>query len=281
MLVPLTINHLSLMHILESIPSEAQCRRIIRQSLFGKRIYCPRCLSSHVKRSEHRYTCPTCRKPFSIISASPFRHRRISYQQIFILLICWQKKVPFWTTAHFANVSPPTVRRYVTLFRTHLVYESPILRGSVEVDEAWLGRKKHKNQTIVIGATERKSGKAVLRIMKKRDQEWSDRFLLAYIEPQDSTIYSDGWEGYHGIREFFGYRHRTCIHGEGDFGPTAHAENIWSRLKRFITRTWDHSWKEHLPQILREFEARINAPELFNSPLNYLEICLTLVPKAC
>jgi len=158
------------------------------------------------------------------------------------------------------------------------VYESPVLKGNIEIDEAWVGRRKHKNQTIVIGAYERESKRAVLRIMKRRDQEYSDRFLLANVKQKGTHVFHDGWEGYHGIDRFFGYEHSECIHAQGDFGPTAHAENLWSRLKRFITRTWDHSWKRYLPQILREFEARINVPEMFENPLNYLQICLTPVP---
>jgi len=39
-------------------------------------------------------------------------------------------------------------------------------------------------------------------------------------------------------------------------------------LKRFIRRTWHHFRNRYwLPWLLREFEARFNAPEMFNSPL--------------
>ena len=200
---------------------------------------------------------------------------------IYLLLVCWQKKVAFGTTLEITGLSAPTVRRYVRLFRTHLVYESPLhLHGNVEIDEAWLGKRRHWNQTMLVGVTERATDKTVVRIAKKREQEWTDRLLLDHVIPEASFVFHDGWEGYQGIDRFFGFRHSTHIHDRGDFGPTNHIENIWSRLKRFITRTWDHSWKEHLPQILREFEARINAPELFDSPLHYMQTCLVLAPRA-
>lgn len=269
------------MSILDAIPSDAKCRKIIRDALFGKRIFCPKCCSSHVSSWKDRYWCPRCRKAFSLVSASFLRRRRISYRLIFLLLACWQKKIAFGTIIEISGLSAPTVRRYLRLFRSNLVYESPTgLHGKVEIDEAWLGKRRHGNQTMAIGITERTTDQTIVRIAKKREQEWTDRLLLEFVDPKDSFVFHDGWEGYHGIDAFFGYQHSRHIHDKGDFGPTNHIENIWSRLKRFITRTWDHSWKEHLPQILREFEARINAPELFNSPLQYLQTCLVLAPRA-
>jgi len=268
------------MTILEKLPSEAKCRKIVRESLFGSRVYCPTCLSSHVKSWKVRYWCPGCRKTFSLVSGSWLRRMRIPYQSLYLLVMCWQKKIAFGTVIEISGLSAPTVRRYLRLFRSSLVHEGPQLKGLVEIDEAWLGKRRHGNQTMLIGVTERITDKTVIRIAKKRDQEYTDRLLLDHVDPEVSFVFHDGWEGYHGIDCFFGYKHSTHIHDKGDFGPTNHIENIWSRLKRFITRTWDHSWKEHLPQILREFEARINTPELFDSPLHYLQTCLVLAPRA-
>lgn len=232
-----------------------------------------------------RGRCASGVRPVADLSASYqplyLRRRRISYRLIFLLLTCWQKKIAFGTIIEISGLSAPTVRRYLRLFRSSLVYESPMnLHGNVEIDEAWLGKRRRGNQTIAIGVTERTTDRTIVRIAKKRDQEWTDRLLLDVVDPKTSLVFHDGWDGYHGIDCFFGYKHSTHIHDKGDCGPTNHIENIRSRLKRFITRTWDHSWKEHLPQILREFEARINAPELFNSPLHYLQTCLVLAPGA-
>lgn len=268
------------MSILDAIPSEGKCRALVRQSCFGQKPFCPRCLSTHVRSSEQRYWCPHCRRKFSLTSATWLKGRKVSYRTIVLLIICWQKKVAFGTTVALSGTSAPTVRRYFRLFRQHLVYTSPVLEGTVETDEAWLGKRRHGNQTMVIGGIERKRGRAVIRIIPHRDQEWSDRFLLDHVSA-DAHVATDGWEGYRGIDDFFGYTHEWHIHDQGDFGPTNQIEGLWSRLKRFITRTWDHCWREHLPDLLTEFEARINAPELFTSPRSFLTTCLVVVPSAC
>jgi IS1 family transposase len=203
---------------------------------------------------------------------------KISYRQLWLLIVCWQQRITFHTAADIAGVSSITARRWFRRFRYHLVYESPILQGVVEVDEAFVGRRRHRNQRIVLGAYERGSGRVVLRVTTNRDQGTTDQFLLDHVGTE-STVCTDAATCYQGIDAFFGYRHTVCNHSEFVFGPTNHIENVWSRMKRFIRRTFHHYHKEWLPRLLREFEARINAPEIFQSPENYLSTCLVAVPS--
>lgn len=245
---------------------------------FGGRPYCPRCGSSHVKRSESRFRCPKCRKPFSLTSVSWLSGMKISYRQFWLLLVCWQRKISFQTTSEIVGVSHITVRRWFRRFARNLAYVSPNLSGTVEVDEAFVGRRKYGNQKIILGAYERGSSKVVLRRTHNREQDTTDRFLLTYVDT-DSTVCTDGAGCYEGIDAFFGYRHIACNHANYVFGPTNHIEAVWSVLKRFIRRTYHHYHKQWLPLLLREFEARINAPEIFDSPLNYLENSLFVVPS--
>ncbi|MBU1348680.1 IS1595 family transposase [Patescibacteria group bacterium] len=175
------------------------------------------------------------------------------------------------------GVSTVTVRRWFRRFQEHLVYESPELQGTVEMDEAFLGRRRHGNQRIVLGAYERTSKKVVVRMTRNRNQGTTDRFLLDHVDTS-SMVWTDGAMCYEGINEFFGYIHGSCNHSAWEFGPTNHIENVWSVLKGFIRRTYHHFHKEWLPMLLREFEARWNTPNLFISPLFYLRTCLVAVP---
>ena len=260
------------------VPSQAKIQSLLKQATFGHRPYCPRCGTSHIQRSEDRYRCKRCRRPFSLTSVSWLRGMKISHRQLWLLLQCWQQKVSFGTTMQITGVSAITVRRWFRRFRTHLVYESPSLRNFVEVDEAFLGRRRYGNQRIVLGAYERDSGAVILRAVPNREQDTTDRFLLKYVHP-GSTVATDSASCYEGIDAFFGYRHDVCNHSQFHFGPTNHIESIWSALKRFIRRTYHHYHRYWLPALLREFEARINAPRTFLSPLTYLQACLAVVPS--
>jgi len=265
------------MNILERVPKDAKLRSLIAFATFGKRPFCPRCGSTHVRRSEDRYRCPRCRKPFSLTSASWLRGMKLPPQKLWLLIDCWQRRIAFNTTAQIAGVSTITVRRWFRRFQEHLVYVSPQLEGTVEMDEAFLGRRRHGNQRIVLGAYERGSKRIVLRMTKDRAQGTTDTFLLRHVR-KSSMVWTDGAGCYEGINAFFGYLHGSCNHSVWEFGPTNHIENVWSALKGFIRRTYHHFHKEWLPMLLREFEARWNTPELFYSPLTFLKTCLVVVP---
>lgn len=210
-------------------------------------------------------------------SVSWLKGTKLDLKKLWLLVDCWQRRIAFKTTSEICGVSTVTVRRWFRRFQEHLVYESPDLQGTVEMDEAFLGRRRHKNQRIVLGAYERGSKKIVLRMTMNREQGTTDDFLLRHVKTT-SMVWTDGAPGYEGINAFFGYLHGTCIHDTFDFGPTNHIENVWSVLKGFIRRTYHHFHKEWLPMLLREFEARWNAPDLFLSPLFYLRACLVAVP---
>lgn len=265
------------MRILDNIPSEAKIKSQIRKIIYGSRLRCPRCRSSHVRASETRYRCSKCRRPFSLTSHSWLRYKKISYQTLWLLILCWQQRISFETTQDITGCSHIAVRRWFRRFQRYLAYKSPVLKGEIEVDEAFIGRRKHKNQKVVLGAYERHTKRVVLQRTHDRAQGTTDRFLLKHIDTS-SIVYTDSAHCYHGIDSFFGYIHRRCNHAEGYFGPTNHIEAVWSKLKRYIRRTYHHYHTKHLPLLLREFEARINIPHLFTSPSVYLSNSLTPVP---
>jgi len=270
MLIALTSNKPFHMSILTQVPSEGKIKALIRQLSFKKRLRCPRCGSTKIYKSECRYRCPKCRKPFSIKSVSWLSGMKLSYQQMWILLACWQTKKSLSTACELADVSIPTARRWYRRFQYRLPYKHrQFLVGGVEVDEAFVGKRKTGNQRIVLGAYERSSGHIALKVTTNRTQETTDRFILKHID-KTSTVYTDAWGGYEGIDEFFGYDHETCNHSKYIFGPTNHIEAVWSSLKRFIRRTYQYIRAYWLPQLVREFEARHNEPNLFLSPQNYL-----------
>lgn len=266
------------MNILDRIPEESKIVAQIRQLIFGARPRCPRCGSARIKRSEDRYRCPACRRPFSLTSVSWLKGMKLSWRELWLLLYCWQRRFPFHVVLEITGLSHVTVRRWQRVFQVHLMEESPILSGLVEVDETFVGRRRHGNQRLVIGAWSRTQSKAVLRCIPDREQGTTDRFLLAHVNTLGTTVFTDGAAGYRGIDTFFGYEHVTCNHSKWVFGPTNMAENLWSRLDRHITRVYHQVRAKWLPLLVRELEARINDPELFYSPEAFLKNSLGLVP---
>jgi transposase-like protein len=268
------------MSILDEVPGEAKCRSLIRRALFGRRPYCPHCLRSGVRRCEGRWRCPGCRRKFSLTSATWMRRCRLPVRRAWLLLLLWQRATPFGVAVSVSGVSAPTVRRWFRLFRSNFAQESPEMGPVVEVDEAFLGRRRHGRQRIVLGMLDRRTGRVALRPVRRRGYEQTDDFILDHAMG-GSTVCTDSAQCYVGIKGFFGYRHVACNHSKFVFGPTNRIEATWSRLKRFLRRTVGRPTASDLPETLREFEARINHPEMFESPLTFLEFFLNPVPSAC
>jgi transposase-like protein len=144
------------------------------------------------------------------------------------------------------------------------------LTGWVEVDETYLGsleeaaagRGVQHKALIVIAA--QADGKGIGRIRMQVIQHPSANDLHAFvtdcIEP-GSTVHTDGWQGYAGLKKK-GYDHEvTSIRGRhkevSTLLPRVHL--VVSLLKRWLTGTHQGAVShEHLPYYLDEFTFRFN-----------------------
>jgi len=255
------------------VPSHAVIQAELRKIFCPKGICCPRCQRRYTRKIQDRFWCKTCRFKFSFKRCLPFAHSKLSSQALWLLLACWIKRVSLQDTEAITGLSHTTIRRWYRRFAALLPREHITLGGTVEVDEAFIGKQRHRNQRIVVGAVERSSGKVVLRPIPNREQESLDPFLLAHVA-RGSLVCTDAYSAYEHLTEFFGYGHQVVNHSLGHYGITNRVENLWMRLRRFIRKVYHHVWKEHLPRILKEFQARQNHPEAFTSPLAFLRFCV-------
>jgi hypothetical protein len=203
-----------------------------------------------------------------------FKGSKLSFTKLWHLLECWLGKLSISQTAFVTGLPEGTVRRWYRRFSGLIPAEKGVLSGIVEVDEAFIGKKKHRNQQIVIGALERSTGRIMLSCIPDRESGSTDRFLLNHVSV-DSMVYTDSHGSYLHITEFYGFGHEFINHSAGQYGITNRIENVWMRLRRFIRKTVARAWKEHLPRLLKEFQARVNYPNAFTTPINFLSFVPT------
>lgn len=257
------------MYTLPRQPTEAQIQAHIRQILFPRGIRCPRCQKRYSFKLNEQYYCKPCRFKFSLKAISIFKGSKLSFTQLWQLLDCWLGELSLEDTEHVTKLSHMTVRRWYRKFNALIPEQLLKLSGTVEIDEAFIGKQRFKNQTIVIGALERDRNTIVLKCIPDREQGTTDTFILETVAPH-SMIYTDAWGGYQHITEFFGYGHEWVNHSLGSFGLTNRIENVWMCLRRFIRKVYHHVWATHLPNVLREFQARRSNPAAFTSQLSFL-----------
>ncbi|MFH1822902.1 MAG: IS1595 family transposase [Patescibacteria group bacterium] len=252
--------------LLNQIPSEAKIKKHLRKIVFGQNMFCPHCNSRKIYRSENRYRCRKCRKPFTLLSGTWLSGMKLSLRTFWALLWCWTQRVPVLQTIKLCHASEKTVRYWFRQFRLHLPEFEPILTGQIQMDEAYFRKLS------LILAKQVGSRKLAHQMVFKNsvDREEAANFLFQFIEPK-SHLQTDGAGIYRNIDKWWQVRHKKDIHRKWEFGLTSEIEGLFGNLRTFIRRMYHHTTPEYLPEYVSEFCVRFSSPEIFDSPLTYLK----------
>lgn len=249
-------------------------RKDYARMILGRKLACPQC-QQQLHSARQYYWCRSCQKKWRPTALTWLRHSRLAPRQVSLLLIAWQRKLPPGSVKHLVGLSYPTIRRYFRLFREHLPVDAEKLEGVLEADEAYLGRQRFANQVMLLGVTSRATGQLRLERAEERDQGTIEVFLSRHLG-RDAFIHTDAHGGYYDL-EAYGWGHQIHDHSARQFKGTNQIESSWSRLKRHYRRQYGRFHEPYLSQFLREWEARHNFPDLFISPMTYLESTLRSV----
>jgi len=125
--------------ILRQVPSYGNLRRTLKTAVFGERVRCPQCSARNPRslKREERWRCRQCHHIFSLKSVSWLKASKLPLEAIWLLLWCWQKKIPLDQSADIAGVSYPTASVWFQKFRRHIPPERfhTMLSGTVAADE--------------------------------------------------------------------------------------------------------------------------------------------------
>lgn len=258
---------------LNQLPSDVKIRKELRRIIFGSHLFCPRCHSRLIHRSEERYRCRICRLPFSLLSHTWLSSMKISLRTWYSLLWCWTQKIPVLQAQKLCHMSEPCVRDWYRKFRLNLPNFEPILSSVVQLDEVYF-----KSLSLLV-AKQVGTNKIAYQIIKKNSVDKCDatKFLFQYIKP-GTQLNTDGSPIYEAIDEWWPVKHRTDIHKNFQFGLTSEIEGLFGNLRTFIRRMYHHVTPNYLPELVAEFSLRFSHPELFESPLEYARMTVKLVP---
>lgn len=126
---------------------------------------------------------------------------------------------------------------------------------------------------MIIGAKQIGTRKIICVPYEKTAADRRDivQFLEQYVTPYKTQLNTDGASIYKGIQNHWPVWHDKDIHSKGQFGKTSEIEGIWGVFRTFIRRMYHHINNIKLPEYLHEFCIRFSQPEIFDSPLSYLE----------
>lgn len=259
--------------LLNQIPSETKIKTQLRKIIFGKKLFCPHCHSRKIFCSENRYRCQRCRKPFTLLSGTWLSNLKLNLRTFYALLWCWTQAIPVKQTQKLCHISEVSIYHWFRQFRLHLPDFSPILQGTIQMDEAYF-----KSLSLVI-AKQVGSKSVAHQIIGKSsvDKNEAANFLFQHVRP-NSNLHTDGAGIYSGIEHWWQVRHKKDIHRKWEFGLTSEIEGLIGNLRTFIRQMYHHTTPEYLPEYVSEFCFRFSSPEIFVSPNNYLTKTLSTVP---
>lgn len=255
--------------------SEEKCQRYLVSLRWPNGFICPRCgCSKSWPVRSCTYQCRDCGYQASVKSGTIFEGSRSP-------LTVWFRAI-WWVTSQKNGASALGLKRILGLgsYETawtwlHKIRRAMIrpgrdrLRGSVEVDETYIGGLEEGlrgrgagNKTLVVIATQMVEKKKIGRIRMKQIPDASSEslhgFIGSSIEP-GSTVITDAWTGYSGLE---GYCHKIINISKrkrdaSDLLPGVH--RIASLIKRWLMGTHQGAVShDHLDYYLDEFTFRFN-----------------------
>ena len=256
--------------------TEQACREYLMQLRWPQGFVCPRCGGRRARPSwRGLLRCGQCDYQASVTAGTIFQDTRLPLRTWF--------RTMWWVTSQKNGASALGLQSILGLgsYRTawallHKLRRAMVrpgrerLSGRVEVDETYVGdaeeglrgRQTQKKALVAIAAEE--DGAGIGRIRMKRIREASKQqlhgFIQEAVEP-DSTIHTDGWEGYVGL-EALGYRHEyDFLAGSSQSASELlpHVHRVAALLKRWLIGTHQGAVsREHLDYYLDEYTFRFN-----------------------
>jgi transposase-like protein len=265
----------NLMELESKYSNEQECRDYLFCLRWPKGFVCPRCSSEGFVKLGDLYRCKKCRHQVSVTAGTIFHRSHIP-------LPVWFRAI-WWVASQKNGASALGLKRILGLgsyetawLMLHKLRRAMVrpgrdkLSGTIEIDETFIGgleeglRGRGAVSKALVAIAAQVDEKKIGRIRLKRIDDASAENLETFIRDsvaQGSTILTDGWNGYNGVREA-GYKHRTINLTKRNRSASAllpRVHRVASLLKRWLIGTHQGAVSiDHLDYYLDEFTFRFN-----------------------
>jgi transposase-like protein len=284
----------TLVDVINLFDTDEKCREILVRLRWPAGVECPRCKMPAVELAtvKQLFYCKGCDYQFTVTAATIFNDSHLPLQKWFLatLLLCEARKgMSANQVKRTLGVSYKTAWYLCHRIRAAMKEaDQPMLDGTVEMDETYVGGKKkgfgskvgRDAKEIVIGLRQRNGD---LRFFHAEDAKSGT--LAKYIRENVSTdvevLITDSFPAYkHAVG---GAEHKIVNHLAGEYVryengacvTTNTVESAFSLLKRGIMGSWHKISAKHLPAYLDEMTFRFNRRKNANLFLDTLRHMVT------
>ena len=139
---------MDMMKLIEQFPDEAHCRAALEKLRWPSGVCCLRCGSVSIRNHYTRgvYDCGSCSYQFSVLSGTIFHDTHLPLRKWFVAmyLMCESKKgISALQMKRTLKVAYKTAWYLCHRIRAAMFDGTPsLLKGTVEVDETWIGGRR-------------------------------------------------------------------------------------------------------------------------------------------
>jgi transposase-like protein len=271
----------SVMEFQRRFATDETCLEYLVESRWPDGFVCPECgvMDSYWLPRRHLFQCKKCKRQTSVTAGSVMHRTRIPLPTWYWAAYLVTTHTPGMSALQFQRQSG--IGRYETAFtmlhklRAAMVREGrDRLRGTVEVDESYVGGQKEgpagrgaKGKVIVAAAVEvrsREDGKGTYagRLRLRVTPDVSGRTLCRFVRDVvelGTVVKTDGWSGYNDLKSL-GFDHKPEIEGTAKNAAKLfpHVHRVFSNLKSWLIGTHHGVSPQHLPAYLNEYVFRFN-----------------------
>jgi len=268
---------IDLCELVELYGNDQHCRNYLEHLRWPQGIRCPKCggerISSILKRDQYNCDSESCGYQFSVTAGTIFHDTHLALTKWFlaVFLLCQSRKgMSANQLKRMLRVNYRTAWYLCHRIRFAMNETSPEkLGGIVEMDETYIGGKKHgvsyrarrTSKAIVIGIRERGGD---LRFFHAADAKSGTlaKYVRENIGPDVDVLVTDELPAYKGVAKEAGIPHETVCHGAREYARgdiyTNTVESAFSLLKRGIIGTWHKVSAKHLQAYLDEMTWRFD-----------------------
>jgi transposase-like protein len=269
--------------------SETLAVTFLESQRWGDYPVCPHCQTDKVykmvgrdgeRNKDYRWRCRDCHKMYTVRTGTVFEETRLPLR-VWVYAIwkaCSSKKgISALQLSREMEITHKSALFILRRIR-HGIGEEPQrkLKGTIEVDEAYIGGKpryrgnskrgRGTSKTPVVGIVQR-GGDVRFRMMRRITAKNLGEFVVENANLSCRLI-TDEYNVYRTAGRKFRGGHESVNHHAGEYqreGTDVHSntiESVFSLLKRGVMGTFHSVGPKHLPNYLNEFEFRWNTRKM-------------------
>ena len=283
--------HYSTFQLFSIFPDADSARKYLESRLWKNGVVCPKCKNKEniTPRKDGFYRCNPCKLDFTVRTGTIFERSHVPLHKwlySIYLLVTSRKGISSMQLAKEIGITQKSAWFVLQRLREACASDSPPLKGTVEVDEIYVGGRdvnRHMNKrlqfrgsgpvnkTVVVGMRERK-GRTRAMVVQGSGAISIERAVRQNVEI-GSNLHTDEYVSYKRLGT--DYSHQTVNHSLDEYSrngvTTNGVESVFAVMRRGLHGVYHKASKKHLARYANEFAWRLNEGNVARHTLERLD----------